>query len=85
MKSIKVFLFSAVLAVMMGITVPVMSQENPSSRTAPAENYDNDDDDPNYSWIGLLGLLGLAGLMRKDRDVTVRRTTTDPTPTNYAR
>jgi len=83
MKIIKVFLLTAFLCLVIGAFTPVSSQENPSSRTTPAENYDGDNDRGNYSWVGLLGLLGLAGLIRKNKDVPVTRSTPNPAQTTY--
>ena len=77
MKTIRAFLLTSFLCLSLGGLSPVFSQENPSSGTR-TENYNDDNDRGNYSWVGLLGLLGLAGLIRKDRNVPVTRNTVTP-------
>jgi hypothetical protein len=81
MKTIRVFLFTALLSAMMGICVPAVSQESP--RTTTERNDDNDGGD--YNWVGLLGLIGLAGLIRKNNNVPVTRTSTTPENAGYTR
>jgi MYXO-CTERM domain-containing protein len=50
---------------------PVFAQDtqdrDAALRTTTAVS--DDDDGPNYGWLGLLGLVGLGGLLRRDRDV----------------
>ena len=82
MKTIRGFLLTLLLCLAIGAFTPVSSQDNPSPRTT-TENYDDDNDGGNYSWVGLLGLIGLAGLIRKDRNVPVTRGSVNPAQTNY--
>lgn len=44
------------------------SEEGNMSTNKSTNLADKDDDENNYSWIGLLGLLGLAGFFKKDRN-----------------
>ena len=83
MKTIKVFLLTVFVSAMIGISMPVLSQNTPTT-PAQTERYDDDDNDGNYSWIGLLGLLGLAGLIRRDKDAPATRTTATTGGAKYA-
>ena len=82
MKATRLFLVALLVSAMIGVSEPAWSQQNPATTPAPAEHYDGDNDDGNWSWIGLLGLIGLAGLMGRNRDVPVTRTSNPQTRTS---
>ena len=84
MKTIRVFALITFMSTLMAISMPASAQQNPTADETRTENRDDDNDrGGNYSWIGLLGLLGLAGLARKNTNVPVNRTTSNP-QTKYA-
>jgi MYXO-CTERM domain-containing protein len=49
---------------------PVFAQDTQDRDVAPRTTtaVSDDDDGPEYGWLGLLGLVGLGGLLRRDRD-----------------
>ncbi len=67
---VKVFAACSVLAL---TSLPVLAQMTdqspaPSVTEAARNRVDRQNQQPDYSWVGLLGLLGLAGLLKKSRE-----------------
>jgi MYXO-CTERM domain-containing protein len=77
-KVTKVFAALSLCAIL-GLSTPVIAQnDNDRDRTETRTAGDDDDDDGDegkWGLAGLLGLLGLLGLKRRDRDNDRHRTT----------
>lgn len=81
-KLTKVFAI-ATISIFLGVSQPVIAQNNADTTTTRTADDADDDGDDEWGLIGLLGLAGLLGLKRRDRDD--RRTTTATTNPNTMR
>jgi hypothetical protein len=64
MKTLKRIAALLAVSTTLFISTPLMAQNDPNNTTA-SSGRDNDNDH-NWSWVGLIGLLGFLGLKRKD-------------------
>lgn len=71
MKKISNVFAVLLITATLGLSTPVVAQDNDRDRTETTRVGDDDDDDGDggrWGLAGLLGLLGLLGLKRRDDD-----------------
>jgi MYXO-CTERM domain-containing protein len=78
MKKIRTVLSALAIVTFLGISQPVIAQDNPATTTQTTDDDEDDDNSGKIGLVGLLGLLGLLGLRKKDRNDDRKYTTTNP-------
>jgi MYXO-CTERM domain-containing protein len=66
----KLFIIATVVVSLVLTFAPAFAQDTrdtgPTTGTATADYREDDNEGPDFGWLGLLGLVGLGGLMRRN-------------------